>query len=231
MSIVFYNHEQGSTSSQKVKLCLQYKGLDYKSVNIDLGKRQNQSDEYLAINRHGLVPALEHDGNVLVEANLIIEYLDRVFPQRPLLPTQPLALYRVQYWSKRQEYINEQCLRYLSYRHSGRVNILSDDNINNHPQIDRRRFLRLVKEGLPEIFLSEIETYLFNELKFVDKLLEDSEWLCGDAYTMADIAWTAALCRVEQLDMLDRVRLENMNNLLAWYDRIKQMGHYFTYCF
>ena len=74
MSLVLYHHEAGSTCPHKVRLCLHYKSLDYESVNIDLGACQNQSDVYLKINRHGVVPTLSHNGHVLQESTLIIEY-------------------------------------------------------------------------------------------------------------------------------------------------------------
>ena len=43
MNLALYHHEAGSTCSHKVRLCLRYKDLDYESINIDLGTRQNQS--------------------------------------------------------------------------------------------------------------------------------------------------------------------------------------------
>lgn len=231
MAIVLYHHEAGSTSSQKVRLCLHYKGLDYKSINIDLNKRQNQNAEYLKINRHGLVPTLVHNENIIKEANLINEYLDRVFHDNPLLPQEPLLLYQAQYLCKRQEYINEQCFRYLSYQYSGRVNTLTNEEIQNHPQLDRRRFLRNLKLGLSDDNVYEIETYLINELKYLDGILSNNDWLCGKNYTLADISWTAAICRLEQLGKLNVLRDEKLHYLLDWYDRVKSMDNFCGYTF
>ncbi len=231
MAIIFYHHEAGSTSSQKVKLCLHYKKLDYESVNIDLSKHQNQTEEYLKINRHGLVPTLVHDGNVIKEANLINEYLDRAFPDKPLLPKDPFLLYQVQYLCKQQEYINEQCLRYLSYQHSGRAHTLENEKIQNHPQLDRRRFLRNVKQGLSNQDIHEIEVYLIRELNYLEEILSCHDWLCGKNYTLADIAWTASICRLEQLGKLKLLHDEKLKGLLSWYGRIKEMDNFCGYQF
>lgn len=231
MTIVLYHHEAGSTSSQKVKLCLHYKGLNYKSVNIDLSKRQNQSEKYLKVNRHGLVPTLVHNENIIKEANLINEYLDKVFHEKPLLPQDPLLIYQTQYLCKRQEYINEQCLRYLSYQYSGRINTLTNEEIQNHPQIDRRRFLRNLKQGLSDDEVCEIEYYLISELKYINGLLRSNNWLCGKNYTLADISWTAAIFRVEQLGKLNVLHDENLNYLLSWYDKVKSMDNFCDYNF
>lgn len=226
MSLVLYNHEAGSTSSQKVRLCLHYKELKYESINIDLNKRQNQSDEYLKINRHGLVPTLVHNGNIIKEANLINEYLDSTFPNKPLLPQEPLKLYRVKYLCKQQEYINEQCFRYLSYQHSGRLNTLNPDQIENHPQLDRRRFLRTLRDGLSNSDISEIEHYLASELAYLNARLSKSDWLCGDHYTLADLSWTVAIYRLETLGKIDLIQDNKLVYLNTWYIQVKNMNNF-----
>lgn len=162
---------------------------------------------------------------------MINEYLDRVFPDKPLLPKNPKLIYQVQYLCKLQEYINEQCFRFLSYRQSGRVNILTDNEIQKHTQLDRRRFLRAMKKGLANETILEIECYLVKELSYIDNLLKNNDWLCGDNYTLADIAWTAGVYRLEQLNMLDIITREKLVNLLKWYEKMKTMNHFCGYEF
>lgn len=226
MSIILYNHEAGSTSSQKVRLCLHYKGLDYKSINIDLNERQNQDPEYLKINRHGLVPTLVHNNNVIKEANLINEYLDRVFQERPLLPQDPLLLYQVQYLCKKQEYINEQCFRYLSYLHSDRIKTLTPNQIENHPQLDRRRFLREIKNGLSDKEILEIENYLIKELGHLNEKLSKHDWLCGNNYTLADLSWTVSIYRLDELGRIKLIHDNQLNHLFNWYTKVKNMDNF-----
>jgi uncharacterized protein YjlB/glutathione S-transferase len=226
MSIILYNHEAGSTSSQKVRLCLRYKGLDYESVNIDLDKHQNQGSDYLKINRHGLVPTLVHDTHVIQEANLINEYLDRVFKEKPLLSQDPLLLYQIQYLCKRQEYINEQCFRYLSYKRSGRANTLTAEQIENHPQLDRRRFLRELKNGLSDENILEIENYLVTELEYLNAKLSKYNWLCGNYYTLADLSWTVSIYRLEELGKINLLHDHKLNHLIDWYAKVKNMDNF-----
>jgi glutathione S-transferase len=226
MSIILYNHEAGSTSSQKVRLCLHYKGLDYESVNIDLHKHQNQGSEYLKINRHGLVPTLIHNKNVIKEANLINEYLDRVFKEKPLLSQDPLLLYQIQYLCKKQEYINEHCLRYLSYKYSGRVSTLTTDQIENHPQLDRRRFLRTLRNGLPDKDVLEIEHYLVNELEHLNKKLSNHDWLCGSNYTLADLSWTVLIYRLDELGKINLIHDNKLDYLIDWYTKVRNMDNF-----
>jgi maleylacetoacetate isomerase len=86
-----------SGASYRVRIALALKGLAFETVPIHLVKDGGQqfSPEYSAINPQQLVPALEHDGQVITQSLAIIEYLDEVFPQTPLLPKESLAKARV----------------------------------------------------------------------------------------------------------------------------------------
>jgi maleylpyruvate isomerase len=78
-----------SSAAFRVRIALNLKGLDYEYVPIHLVKDggRNRSAEYRAVNPHMRVPALAlPDGKVLVQSLAIIEYLDEVYPEPPLLP-------------------------------------------------------------------------------------------------------------------------------------------------
>jgi len=57
--------------------------------------------EYLKLNPRGLVPTLIHDSRVLQESQVIIEYLEDVFPPPPpLLPADPYDRAQMRLWTK-----------------------------------------------------------------------------------------------------------------------------------
>ena len=72
-----------SICTQKVFITLAEKGLAYDTQNVDLFKNEQFKPEYLKINPKGVVPALDHDGRVVIESSLICEYLDDTFPKPP----------------------------------------------------------------------------------------------------------------------------------------------------
>jgi len=82
MSITLY-HNPVSTCSQKVRLVLAEKGLDYESHVIEWTKMEHLSDWYLKINPNGVVPAIVHDSNPVIDSSVIAEYLDEAFPDNP----------------------------------------------------------------------------------------------------------------------------------------------------
>ena len=81
-----------SSSSYRVRIALNLKGLDYEIVPIHLLKDGGQqfTEKFSSLNRAHKVPTLEHDGNVLAQSVAIIEYLDEVFQRTPLYPADPL---------------------------------------------------------------------------------------------------------------------------------------------
>lgn len=75
-----------STAAWRVRLALAAKGIAHESVAVNLLQGEQRSAGHLALNLQGLVPVLEHDGLVLTQSLAIIEYLDEIFPEPPLLP-------------------------------------------------------------------------------------------------------------------------------------------------
>lgn len=89
--LVLYNAPQ-STCSQRVRFTLHEKGLSFAELKLDLFSGDQLRPEYLKINPNGVVPSLVHNGRVIIDSAVIIEYLDEVFPEPAVLvPHDPVA--------------------------------------------------------------------------------------------------------------------------------------------
>lgn len=67
-------------------------GMNVEQVVVNTVKGRHKEPEHLARNPFGTVPTLElDDGSYLVESLAIIDYLERKFPERCMLPEQPEA--------------------------------------------------------------------------------------------------------------------------------------------
>jgi maleylpyruvate isomerase len=85
-----------SSASYRVRIALNLKKLPYTSVLKNLRAGEHRLSDFLSINVQGFVPALGlNDGAVLTQSVAIIEYLDEIYPEPPLLPAEPLARARV----------------------------------------------------------------------------------------------------------------------------------------
>ena len=87
-----------SSAAYRVRIALNLKGLTPDMVSIHLQKQGglNRKPEFRAINPQMRIPALKLDsGDVLIQSLAIIEYLDEVHPQPPLLPRDGLERAKV----------------------------------------------------------------------------------------------------------------------------------------
>jgi maleylpyruvate isomerase len=78
-----------SGTSHRLRIALNLKGLQYEQCAVDLRKEEHLDEPYKAINPQQLVPALEVDGQVMVQSPAIIEWLEERYPAPPLLPADP----------------------------------------------------------------------------------------------------------------------------------------------
>jgi maleylpyruvate isomerase len=84
-----------SGTSHRVRVALNLKGLTYEQAPVHLLKGEQQQERYRSQNPQGLLPLLE-DGEVRISQSLaIIEYLERIHPEPPLLPAEPVDQARV----------------------------------------------------------------------------------------------------------------------------------------
>ncbi|MBZ9708422.1 maleylacetoacetate isomerase [Mesorhizobium sp. B2-1-8] len=87
--IVLHNYFRSSTS-HRVRIALEVKGVDYDYIPHHLRHGEHLEAAYLAVNPQGLVPALVwSDGMLLTQSLAIIEFLDETIPEPPLLPKDP----------------------------------------------------------------------------------------------------------------------------------------------
>lgn len=79
-----------SSTSYRVRIALAVKGLDWEPRYISLPKMEHKTPDYLGVNPQGLVPALVEDGHTIAQSLAILDYLEEVYPEPPLLPRDPL---------------------------------------------------------------------------------------------------------------------------------------------
>ena len=101
--LVLY-HAAHSTCSQKVRMVLHEKALQFDEVRIDLAKKEQLKPDYLAINPNGVVPTLLDDGVPIIESSVICEYLDEKYTENPLVPSDIVERARMRAWT---HYIEE----------------------------------------------------------------------------------------------------------------------------
>ncbi len=96
MSIKLYSYWR-SSAAYRVRIALNLKELNYDIIPVSLapGVSEHKGEEYLSRNPQGLVPFLE-DGDVAIGQSMaILEYLEEVYTDKPLLPDGTGAAARI----------------------------------------------------------------------------------------------------------------------------------------
>jgi glutathione S-transferase len=94
-------------SPAKVRLHLAEKGLSWTRRRVDIMNLDHKREAYLALNPAGLVPTLRHDEALLVEADVIMEYIEDTFPGPTLRPADTYERAWMRLWLKTIEQMHD----------------------------------------------------------------------------------------------------------------------------
>lgn len=224
-------HFWDSTCSTKVRSCLAEKGVEWISRHVDLRKFEQIRPEYLAINPNARVPALVHDGCVVVESTIINEYIEQAFAGPPLLPGTPLGAAGVRLWVKYADdalypAVTQLSAQLIMKRYmSGKSPEELDHLARNHPVEERvRMYLDAARAAVDWDVVHAARRRFENGFDRIEIDLSRGAWLAGAQFTLADIALIPLIDRLEFLDLADL--WERRAALVDWIGRIKERPSY-----
>lgn len=196
-------HYEPSANSAKPMICLHEKGLEFTSHYINLHAFEQHSPEYVRINPNGQVPALRHNGRIITESTVINEYLEDVFPEKPLRPSDPYQRAEMRIWSKFVDEYYCPALSLIAWHHmiQGVVKDLSPEEFETflariplHEQ--RVKWKLAATKSFPQDQLDDAVRKLRFSMQRHEQRLRSGTWLAGDSYSLADVntySMTAAM--------------------------------------
>lgn len=163
-----------SSFARSVMLCCEEKGIAYECGMAPEGSKiASKSPEHFAIHPWGKLPALFHEGQVLIETSSICRYLDARFEQTPLQPSSTFERALLdQYCAEIALYIDQALLRNIV------LEFAFPKGKNGAVRMDK------VEAALPEARKA---------LQRVDEMLGDNGFIHGQSYTLADALLTPIL--------------------------------------
>ncbi len=108
-------HTGRSNCSSRVRLLIEEKGLAWTSHHVDLYARENVSEEYFGINPKGVVPTVVLDGEVVVESNDILLWLEDRFPEPRFTPPGAAAQADMREWLRRSGDLHIPAIKTYAY--------------------------------------------------------------------------------------------------------------------
>jgi glutathione S-transferase len=217
-----------SVAAQKVRMVLWEKGRAWTGMAIDLRNGEVMRPEYLKLNPRGAVPTLVHDGEVITESHVIIEYLDELLPTPALRPTAPLARARMRGWMRR---IDEDIHRstgnvsmaiYIRYGHLSKTQAERDAYFAAMPDRDRaQRQQAAIAQGMEAPGFAPSMQAFGALIDDIDQAVRQREWLAGEDFSLAEIAVAPYITRLDMLAMAPMWAGGRRPAFEAWWQRVQ----------
>jgi glutathione S-transferase len=227
-----------SLPSQQVRLALAEKHLEWEGQVVNTGPALEHLEPWYAkLNPRLDVPTLEVGGTLITDPVEILTFLDARYHGPSLIPRDPEERVEVMRWVEIQA---EFPMRELGYaRTKGMVRWFQRWSIRQM----RRRLRKLIRKnpdlrGVYEAKLAELDGLergighrvamgeLVDEVEVlldeIEDTLEDRKWLACGRYTLADLAWTAVLAKLEQIGFARSLSSHRRPNIARWYGRLRE---------
>jgi glutathione S-transferase len=226
MSLILYNAPP-STCSQRVRFVLNAKGLPFEERKLDLLAGDQLAPGYLALNPNGVVPTLDHDGNIIIDSSVIIEYLDEIAPEPvSFTPRAPVDRARMRAWMRFIDEMPAAAVRVPTFNLAflPRFAAMSEEEFLAFAEAKplRKEFmLAMGRCGFPAKDMEAALDRLRRTCERMDSEIEKSggPWLLGRSLSLADIALMPALVRIADLGLSEMWK--DKAQVARWYDEIR----------
>ncbi len=195
-------HFQGSSCSQKTRIFLNLKGIDWQPHHLNLATAQNYEPWFLGINPRGLVPVLIHDGAVHIESNDILIYLDDAFPEPPLIPAAQKSDLVAALQEEDDLHMDIRTLtmrfvfpKFLAQKKEAAITRFDEDEGRINGQADPHKaaelefWNRYAREGVTDSQAKRAAENFRAVYERFEAELQHRKYLAGDSLTLLDIAW------------------------------------------
>ena len=192
-------HYGPSTCSQRVRIALAEKELDYADHVVDLAARAQLRPEFLAINPRGLVPALVDNGTRVIESVDIIGYLDQRYPLPPLVGPDAADSNTLRSAADGAQDPLRTLTHEFAFRARGEPR--RDDleaYVRAAPDPEAGAFFFSFADNGPDwaTRVDQASRAMVDALDRLERAIDGRPWLEGASFGLADIAWAPTVHRL-----------------------------------
>lgn len=190
-----YYYHPASPNCRKVSAVIELLGTDAKYEFVDLFKGKQAQDEFLAVNRNGMVPVLVDGSRTVVESNCILIYLAEKAGSELWSEDAKLDILQWMFWEQSHFMYATGMLFFQK---------LLKPMMGKEPDETR------VEESMAKFR---------RHAKALDQHLNEREWLVGETMTLADIAVAANLSFAKACEL----PIDEFPNIQRWYGVIEEL--------
>ncbi len=226
MPFTLYNAPQ-STCSQRVRFVLNAKKIPFAEIKLDLLAGDQLKPDYLKLNPNGVVPTLDHDGAIVIDSSVIIEYLDEIAPQpHDFTPHDPVARAKMRSLMHFMDEMPAAAVRVPTFNLAflPRFAAMSEEEFltfANSKPLRREFMLAMGRKGFPQKDMDEAFARLRRTYERMDTEIKQSggPWLLGGNISLADVMAMPAIVRMA--DLGQDSAWQDLPRVKAWYDAIR----------
>ncbi len=228
-------HAPISTCSQKVRLGLAEKELEFESVTLDLLAGDQHAPAYRKLNPDGVVPTLVDGDTVLTESTLINEFLDEAYPEPKLSPDGARERHAMRLWTHLVDAQLHPACRVVTsaiamrpaQQRLDREQVLSDFAKVPDPALREMR-ISVFEHGVESPYFERALRSYVDVLETLESALSSnqSDYLVGSRLSLADLALVPYVLRLDHLGYSHLWQNERRPHLTAWYERLHLRSAY-----
>lgn len=222
-------HFSGSACSQKLRIFFNIKKINWNSHVINLIKQEQFSEWFLGINPRGLVPTLVHDGDVHIESNEIMAYLDDVYKDNKLFPIDLIDEINkdLAFEDSLHHDLRRLTFRYIIPHALGKKNPSTIDakeqfegTIQGKADENKSKEILFWKNhyqnGITDDEIIESANKFKNIYENFNNILKNQKYLKGDKFTVVDLAWYVSTKRLAMAG----IPIEKYKNVQKWFSNL-----------
>jgi glutathione S-transferase len=223
---ILYNAPQ-STCSQRVRFVLNAKKIAFEQHLLDLFSGDQLKPEYKAINPNAVVPALIHEGRIVLDSSVIMEYLDEVESDTIVFtPPDVVDKARMRWMMRYIDEIPAPAIRVPSYNlaflpHFQKMSEEEFIALCESKPLRKEFLMTMGRTGFPQKEMDIATDKLQRTVVRMNEWISQSggPWLMGEEITLADIAVMPVIVRLEDINM--DYLWKDMPQIADWLKRIQ----------
>ena len=175
---------------------------------------------------------MDHDGRIVIESNAIIEYIDETFDGPSLKSEDTWERAKMRVWMDKSEHTLHKNMHLISHNnhHAHRWGEYADkhgkeallEKVHSQPDLQRRHDEIRNADGISDEVVNFSVERVIDQLAMIEEDLARGPWICGDTFSLADIAVLPFIERFHANGYGEEISAAKRPRLADWFARIQE---------
>ncbi len=188
-------HWEPNANSGKPIIAAYEKGVEFESRYVDLLGFEQHEPGYLKVNPNGTIPSMVHDGQLVAESTVMMEYIDMAFDGPALRPSDAFERWRMRWWCRFFDQFVGPSISMIGWSFFVSPEVRQRDpeelkaRVERIPLKERRvAWSKAIYGTFSAEEIAESRRRIAFGVGHVESALSERPWIAGNSYSIADIA-------------------------------------------